>query len=121
MDGTLPDILEVLLPAELPIVCSLNATDLTARVAEIADLGRYALLESHYDGTRAELRFAAAEDVRARVDAIVAAESQCCAFLTMSVGDDAGAVILTINAPDGAELVVQQLVAAFRGEPQVAR
>jgi hypothetical protein len=44
VDGTLPDILEVLLPAELPIVCSLNATDLTARVAEIADLGRYALL-----------------------------------------------------------------------------
>lgn len=35
------------------------------------------------DGTRAELRFAAGAGVRERVDAIVAAESDCCAFLTM--------------------------------------
>lgn len=105
---------------ELPIVCSLSATDLTSRVAQIAELGRDALLDSRYDGTRAELRFASTEGVRARVDAIVAAESQCCAFLTMRVADDADAVLLTIDAPEGAELVVQELVDAFRGEPQTA-
>ncbi len=53
------------MPAELPIVCTLNATDLTARVAQITELGRDALLDSHCDATHAELRFAAAEGVAA--------------------------------------------------------
>lgn len=106
--------------AELPIVCSLNATDLSARVAQVAELGREALLGSCITATHAELRFAAGEGVRARVDAIVAAESQCCAFLTMRVADDADDVMLTIDAPSGAEPVVQELVNAFRGQPRSA-
>lgn len=105
--------------AELPIACSLGATELPVRLAEMAELGRAALLDARRDGTRAELRFAAG--MRERVEAIVAAESECCPFLAMRVSDEPGTVLLAIEAPDGAELVVQELVDAFRGRSEPAR
>lgn len=107
------------MPAESPIACSLSATELVERLAELADVGRAALLDVRGTGTHAELRFATG--VGDRVEAIRAAESQCCEFLAMTVVDEPGAVVLTIDAPDGAEVVVEQLVDAFRGAAQVAR
>jgi len=106
------------MPAELPIVCSLSATELPARLAEMAALGREALLDAKHEGTRAELRFAAGAAVRARVDAIVAAEAQCCAFLTMRVTEPPDMVVLSVDAPAGAELVLRELLGAFRDQPQ---
>jgi hypothetical protein len=38
----------------------------------------------------------------------------CCAFLAMSVADEPDVVVLTIDAPAGAELVLDEIVAAFR-------
>lgn len=57
---------------------------------------------------------------RHRVDAIVAAESLCCAFLAMRLTDTPDGVVLRIDAPEGAEHVVRELVAAFRRQPQAA-
>jgi len=104
----------------MPMTCSLSASDLNGRLAEAADLGRAALLDAKSDGTRAELRFALGAGVRERVDAIVAAESLCCAFLAMRVSDAPAAVVLTIDAPAGAELVLADIVDSFRGDPQAA-
>ena len=103
------------MPPDLPIACTLTATELPERLAEMAELGRAALLEATASGRRAELRFAAGAGVRDRIDAIVAAEAQCCAFLTMSVTEDADTVVLVIDAPEGAEPVVSELVGAFGG------
>ncbi|WP_445149965.1 hypothetical protein [Baekduia sp. Peel2402] len=105
----------------LPIACSLTATELPQRLAEMSDLGRAALIDAHTDATRAELRFAAGTGVRDRIEAIVAAESQCCAFLDMAVTDEPDTVVLTIVAPEDAELVLEELVDAFRGQAQVGR
>ena len=58
--------------------------------------------------------------MRERVTSVVAAESACCAFLAMHVSDEPDAVVLSITAPEDAELVLHELVAAFRGEPQAA-
>ena len=99
--------------ADLPIACSLTASQLPARLAEIAALGAAALIDADHEGDRAELRFTAGADVRRRVDAIVAAESQCCAFLDMCVTEAPGAIVLTIRAPEGAESVLAELVDAF--------
>ncbi len=98
---------------ELPIACSLSATELPQRLQTMADLGRDALLESRIDGTHATLRFAVGADVRDRVQSIVTAESQCCAFLTMRVSDERDAVVLSIDAPEGADPVLAELVDAF--------
>lgn len=100
-----------------PLVCSLGAGDLAVRQAEIADLGREALLDVHRDGTRVELRFAARPGVRERVESVVAAEGECCAFLAMRVGEATDAVVVTIDAPEGAEVVITDMVELFGGHP----
>jgi hypothetical protein len=107
-------------PTELPIVCSLSATELPARLAQVAELGRDALLDVVLSATHATLRFAAGAGVRERVTSVAAAESACCAFLAMQVSDEPDAVVLEITAPEDAELVLRELVDAFRGEPQAA-
>lgn len=101
--------------AEPPIACSLSATELPTRLAEMAALGDAALLDVRHAGTHAELRFAAGGGVRERLEAVVAAESECCAFLAMRVTEAAHTVVLTIDAPEGAEPVQQELVNAFGG------
>ncbi len=103
---------------ELPIACSLRATDLPVRRAQIAALGREALVSAHVEGQRAELRFDDRPGVRERVERFVAAEGECCAFLTMRIGEAEGDIRLAIDAPGGAEPVLAELVAAF--EPQAA-
>lgn len=108
------------MPTGLPIACSLNAGELTARLDEMAALGHAALIDATLEPTRARLRFAAGAGVRERVEAIVVAESQCCAFLTMGVRNEADTVVLTIDAPVGADLVLAELVDAFGSERQVA-
>ena len=106
---------------ELPIACSLTAGDLNHRLAEIAGVGRDGLLEAELAGTDATLRFADRPDIRQRLDGIVAAESECCAFLTMGVHAARDALTLTISAPAGAEIAVQELVDAFRRDASVGR
>ncbi len=108
------------MPAELPIACSLSATELPERLAEMAALGDSALVDTRTEPTHAELRFAAGDGVRERVDAIVAAESQCCSFLTMRATEEPDLVVLTIDGPEGAEIVISEMVAAFRGQRGVA-
>ncbi len=108
------------MPTELPLACSLSPIDLPARLAQIAELGRDALVDAELGATRATLRFAAGTGVRDRVASIVAAEAACCAFLTMRVSDEPGAVVLDIAAPADAEPVLHDLVDAFRGEPRAA-
>ena len=52
--------------------------------------------------------------VEERLRSIVAAESECCAFLTMTIRDEGDALVLAIAAPEGAELVLEELVDGFR-------
>ena len=101
------------MPAELLIACSLQEAELRERLAEMATLGNEALVDARRQATRAELRFATKAGVRGRVEAIVAAESKCCPFLTMRVSDEQDAVLLTIDAPEDAKPVLDELVAAF--------
>jgi hypothetical protein len=98
---------------ELPIACSLSATELPTRVAEMAALGAEALREVHHAGSHAELRFADTPGVRDRVALIVTAESKCCAFLAMRVSDAPGVIVLTVDAPDGAEPALREWLDAF--------
>jgi hypothetical protein len=87
------------MPSDSPIACSLSPAELPQRLAEM-------------------LRFRIG--ARNQLDAIVAAEAQCCAFLSMQLDDEPDAVRLTIEAPPGAEPVLHDLAAAFGGSEQVA-
>jgi hypothetical protein len=98
--------------SETPIACSLNAEELPRRLAEIRAVGADALLE--VDGGGA-LRFRNDETTRARLEEIVAAESECCAFLTFDLRATADVLELRITAPEGAEALADELVGAFKG------
>jgi hypothetical protein len=103
------------MPADPPIACSLSAAEIPARLAEMSDVGRGALLDVDVSGATAILRFRADAATRGRLQAIVAAESHCCAFLEMNLSDGPQAIALAITAPAGAESVRDDLVAAFGG------
>jgi hypothetical protein len=103
------------MPTELPIACSLTAAELPGRLAEMAAIGRSSLLEGEASGRSALLRFRDEAGTRARLAAVVHAEAECCAFLTMRLGDAPGEIRLTIEAPAGAEPVLRGLVTAFGG------
>ena len=99
----------------MAIACSLTAPELSRRLEEISALGHAALLDVRRAPGRAELRFSGAPEVRGRLDAIAAAESECCGFLTLTVTDERDAVVLSIDAPEEADPVLSDLVAAFSG------
>jgi hypothetical protein len=91
----------------LPIACTLTADQLPARLAEIRAIGREALIEA---GDR-ELRFR--PEARARLEAVVAAEAECCSFMALSLGEASGELVLRVDAPPEAEAVAREFVAAF--------
>jgi hypothetical protein len=98
---------------ELPIACSLGAGDFARRRAQIADLGRDALVAAVVDGTRAQLAFRPGS--RHRVESFAAAETECCPFFSMRVDEAPDEVRLTIDAPAEAQPLLDDLVAAFSG------
>jgi hypothetical protein len=108
------------MPEEPPIACSLTATELPERMAQMAALGRDALLDTDVAGAHARLRFAAAAGVRERVEAFADAERRCCPFLTFAVTDAPDGVLLRIDAPVEAASVLAELVGAFEAERRAA-
>jgi len=106
------------MPSELPIACSLSATELRERLADMSAIGKRSLLAADVNGSRAVLRFR--PRAGEQLAAIVAAEAECCAFLRMKLDDASDAVRLTIEAPAGAESVLHDLVAAFSSDEQAA-
>jgi MerR family transcriptional regulator, copper efflux regulator len=101
------------MPDQTPIACSLGGDEVRKRQAEMAALGKSALIDARPGPAGAELRFAARAGVRERVGAIVAAESRCCPFLTMELRDEPDVVVLSIEGPTDAAIVVEEIVGAF--------
>jgi hypothetical protein len=83
------------------------------RGAEIRALGRDGLEAVDRGERSVTLRFRPDPSIRERVQAIVAAESRCCAFLDFSLTEVEGATVLTIAAPEGAEPALHDLAGLF--------
>lgn len=99
----------------LAIACTLNAVDQPARMVQIAALGRDALLDVRRDGLRRELRFAATGDVQHRLEALVAAELQCCAFLGFELRRDSDEhIVLRVETTADGQAALDEFVAGFR-------
>jgi hypothetical protein len=108
------------MPPKTPIACSLTAAQMPARLAEMADVGRVSLLGVETAGRRAALRFRATPRTLERLEAIVIAESRCCPFLEFELGEVSEGVELTVTGPSGAEPILDDLMAAFSSETDVA-
>jgi hypothetical protein len=103
---------------DTPIACSLNASQLEQRLAEIAAVGSASLISHTREGDRHLLRFRDDATTRQRLEAIAAAEAECCSFLELLLSEDAGELVLSIGAPEEAEAVAAELAAAFIDENQ---
>jgi hypothetical protein len=98
-----------------PIACAIAPADMPARMRLIAALGRDALVRVETTATTATLRFARGDGVARRLDAIVDAESRCCAFMSFERTDDDDGHVLRITAPADGAFMVHTLAAAFGG------
>jgi hypothetical protein len=96
-----------------PVACSLSAGDLEQRLAAIAAIGADSLIARSVEGGRHELRFRADATTRERLEAIVAAEAECCSFLDLALHEDGGELVLSIAAPTDAQPIADELAAAF--------
>ena len=101
--------------SDTPIACSLGAAELPARLAEIRSIGRSSLLSADEDG---ELRFRDDPETRARLAAIVEAESRCCSFLRFELTERDGELLLRIDAPDEARPIARELSRAFAADSE---
>ncbi|HEY0280632.1 MAG TPA: hypothetical protein VGC32_20395 [Solirubrobacterales bacterium] len=62
------------MPEEPPIVCSLGAVDLTARLRLIVAIGAAHLVSRETEGVTELLRFRRGEDVRRSLEGVIAAQ-----------------------------------------------
>jgi hypothetical protein len=102
---------------ETPIACSLGAAGLPQRLAQMGSIGRDALLSVSPEGL---MRFRNDETTRGRLEAIIAAESQCCSFLRFDLAERSGELVLSISAPEAAEPLARDIVDAFAAEAKAA-
>jgi hypothetical protein len=96
------------------LACTLTPADMSRRGDEIRAVGRDGLLSASRDAGAIVLRFRPA--VRERVEAIVEAESRCCAFLDFTLVHEGDELVLEVRAPDGAEAAVEMLAELFAGD-----
>lgn len=98
---------------DLPIVCSLGASDLEQRLAAIAELGAESLINHRQDGGRHLLRFRSDTRTRERLEAIIRAERECCAFLDLSLADEGDYVVLSVAALEAGQATADGFAMAF--------
>jgi hypothetical protein len=104
---------------ELPIACSLDVSGLEQRLAEIGALGAESLVSRERERDRHLLRFRNEPGTRDRLEAIIAAEAECCAFLELSLTQEDGLLVLTVAAPADGRRTAEGLADAFG--PPLAR
>lgn len=96
-----------------PIACSLAVDDLRRRLEEITALGAASLDGRGIDGDAHVLRFRRGPGTRRRLEAIVAAESECCGFLDLELSEERGDLVLRIAAPVEGSAMADELAHAF--------
>lgn len=98
---------------ELPVVCSLGAGDLEQRLAAIAELGAESLIDRWQGGGRHLLRFRSDTRTRERLEDIVRAERECCAFLDLTLTEGCCDLTLKVAAPEAGQATADGFAMAF--------
>jgi len=98
---------------DLPIVCSLNAGDFEQRLASIAEIGAESLIEHRREGAAHLLRFRPDARTRERLERIVVAEAECCAFLDLELADGCCHLSLKVAAPEAGQATADGFAMAF--------
>ncbi len=96
---------------DAPVACTLRGDEQAERAGQWLELlGQAASREEIADGLR--LTFPSGPDLAGRVAALAAAEQDCCAFFAFSLEFAAGALVLTVRAPQTAAGLLSDLFGA---------
>ncbi|HEY7622628.1 MAG TPA: hypothetical protein VH834_22845 [Solirubrobacteraceae bacterium] len=93
----------------VPVVCSLTAAAAADRAARWRSLLDDSLVDAGPIAGGRRLAFRSAPRLAAELDELVAAERDCCPFLTLTVARDGGRVILDVVAPPEAAAIVETM------------
>jgi len=93
------------------MACSLSAVDLRQRQRDVASLAAGALASRSSIPGGERFVFRAAADTAARLERLVAAEAECCPFLTMDLRRDNDALVLDVTGSAEARPIVEELFA----------
>jgi hypothetical protein len=96
---------------EKPIACTLPPADLRARGDHIAQIAQRALRSREPLERGARLTFAGDAVTERDLRDLIAAESQCCAFLTFDLEREDDALRLDVTGPEDAQPIIAQLFA----------
>jgi hypothetical protein len=96
---------------DLPIACSLDASEAAARIALIDALVVEGLLDRAPIASGLRLRFRDSPDIESRVRELIALESQCCAFLDLRLTRAGDLLVLDITGAPDSQPVIEQFFA----------
>ena len=96
---------------ELPIACTLTPDGMTARLALIDALAADGLIDRTPTDAGLRVRLRDTPEVEQRTRELVAAESECCAFLDFTLDREGGELVLDIAGPEDARPVIEMFFA----------
>ena len=97
--------------SDLPIACTLTPDGVTARLALIDALAADGLIDRTPTDAGLRLRLRDTPEIEQRTRELIAAESDCCAFLDFTLDRDSGELVLDISGPDAARPVIEMFFA----------
>jgi hypothetical protein len=87
----------------VPIVCTLNASDVPARIDEWRSFVSQWVLESEKGQTSARFRLAPGDEALTIAASLAQREKECCAFFEFAISIGAQDRWLSVSVPSGAE------------------
>jgi MerR family copper efflux transcriptional regulator len=99
-----------------PIACSLPPAEFRTRRATIDQIARAAIVSREPIDGGVRLTFTGEDATESALRDLIAAEAECCPFLTMSLERTGDVLTLDVTGPADAQPIVAELFAS--GEPQ---
>jgi hypothetical protein len=96
---------------ELPIACTLDASEAELRLTQWRRVGEHAKLAAHLAGHRLAVTYQ--PQVLAQLQDLVQAERGCCSFLDWSLEESPEQVVLTIRSDENGEPELSRLADLF--------
>ena len=97
---------------DVPIACTLTPDGMTARLTLIDALAADGLIERTATDAGLRVRLRDSPEIERRTRELVAAESECCAFLDFRLDRDDGELVLDISGPEDARPVIEMFFAS---------
>ncbi len=98
---------------ELPVACTLGASDGPARPQRWQHLHQVAAPTAQLTYVELEVRYQPGPQVLAELHDLVAKERVCCAFVSWVVTEESGQPVLRATAPSGSPQDIEPIAAMF--------